>query len=66
MIEKMTRYDFILLSGQKEEFIRELGTLGVMDITRSSKPVDEKSDALLSELEAVRAEIRRISKGSDA
>jgi V/A-type H+-transporting ATPase subunit I len=66
MIVKMTRYDFILLSGQKEEFIRELGTLGVMDITRSSKPVDEKSDALLSELEAVRAEIRRISKGSDA
>ena len=66
MIEKMTRYDFILLSGQKEEFIRELGTLGVMDITRSFKPVDEKSEALMSQLEGVKAEIRRISKGSDA
>ena len=66
MIERMTRYDFILLSGQKEEFIRELGTLGVMDITRSFKPVDEKSRDIMSRLEAVKAEIRRISKGTDA
>ena len=50
MIERMTRYGFILLSGQKEEFIRELGTLGVMDITRSFKPVDEESAAIMSRL----------------
>ena len=66
MIERMTRYDFILLSGQKEEFIRELGTLGVMDITRSFKPVDEESAAIMSRLEAVKGEIKRITKGSDA
>lgn len=66
MIERMTRYDFILLSGQKEEFIRELGTLGVMDITRSFKPVDEKSREIMSRLDAVQAEIKRITKGTDA
>ena len=61
MIDRMTRYDFILLSGNKDSFLESLGSLGVMDVTRSSKPVDEKSAALLSEAEAVGEEISRIS-----
>ena len=65
MIDRMTRYDFILLSGNKDSFLESLGSLGVMDVTRSSKPVDEKSAALLSEAEAVGEEISRIEKGSD-
>ena len=48
MIEKMTKYSFILLSGKTEEFLRRLQELGFVDITRSSKPVDERSAALLS------------------
>ena len=48
MIEKMTKYSFILLSGKTEEFLRQLQELGLVDITRSSKPVDERSAALLS------------------
>ncbi len=48
MIEKMTKYSFILLSGKTEEFLRRLQELGLVDITRSSKPVDERSAALLS------------------
>ena len=48
MIEKMTKYSFILLSGKSEEFLRRLQELGLVDITRSSKPVDERSAALLS------------------
>lgn len=48
MIEKMTKYSFILLSGKTEEFLRCLQELGLVDITRSSKPVDERSAALLS------------------
>ena len=66
MIERMTRYDFVLLSSGKDEFINSLRGLGVMDITRSSKPVDDRSAALLSRIEALNAEIARINKGTDA
>lgn len=65
MIDQMTRYDFILLSGSKDSFLESLGALGVMDITRSSKPVDGKSAAMLSDIEAVGSEISRIEKGYD-
>ena len=66
MIEKMTRYDFILLSGNRDSFLESLGKLGVMDVTRSSRPVDERSAAMLSEIESVSGEISRIEKGKDA
>ena len=48
MIEKMTKYSFILLSGKSEEFLKSLQGLGLVDVTRSSKPVDERSAALLN------------------
>lgn len=48
MIEKMTKYSFILLSGKSEEFLKRLQGLGLVDITRSSKPVDDRSAALLN------------------
>ena len=51
MITPMTKYSFILLSGDQEGFLRKLQELGVVDITRSVKPVDEKSSALLSRAE---------------
>ena len=35
MIEKMTRYNFILLGGEEEKFLADLQELGVVDITRS-------------------------------
>ena len=66
MIERMDKYSFVLFSSQKEEFLRELQALGVVDITRSSKPVDEHSAALLDEAERLRREIADISAGSDA
>ena len=66
MIEKMTRYDFILLRGRKDDFLNSLGELGVIDITRSSKPVDSVSESLLARINDVKAEIRRIESGSDA
>ncbi|MBR4809710.1 MAG: ATPase V [Bacteroidales bacterium] len=66
MIEKMTRYDFVLLSSGRDGFIESLSALGVMDVTRSSKPVDERSAGMLSRIEALNAEISRISKGTDA
>ena len=44
----MTKYNFILLSGDVEKFLKKLQGVGVMDITRSLKPVDEKSETLSS------------------
>ena len=66
MIDRMTRYSFILLSQQKEEFLRDLQDLGLVDITRSSKPVDDTSSALLSGIESLKKEIKDITEGSDA
>ena len=66
MIEKMTRYDFVLLSSCRDGFIESLSALGVMDVTRSSKPIDETSAGMLSRIEALNAEINRISKGRDS
>lgn len=54
MIAKMTKYSFILLSGNKELFLEKLGDLGVVDIVRSARPVDEHSAQLLSRAERIR------------
>lgn len=48
MIDRMTKYSFILLSGKSEEFLRQLSELGLVDVSRSAKPVDEKSSELLA------------------
>ncbi len=45
----MTKYSFILLSEQTEGFLEKLQSLGIIDITRSLKPVDDKSTQMLSE-----------------
>ena len=47
MITKMTKYSFILLSGESEAFLENLQELGVVDIQRSTKPVDQVSSAML-------------------
>lgn len=66
MIGKMTRYDFILLSGMKDGFLENLRELGVVDIERSSKPVDPESEAMLSDIASIKAEIKSIKTVSDA
>ena len=54
MVTEMTKYDFILMSGDADAFLEKLQSVGVVDITRSLKPIDEKSEKL-----SVRAEIYR-------
>ena len=44
----MTKYNFILLSGDVEDFLKKLQGVGMMDITRSLKSVDDKSEYLSS------------------
>ena len=45
----MTKYSFILLSEQTEGFLNSLQELGVVDISRSLKPIDEQSSEMLAE-----------------
>lgn len=54
MVTEMTKYDFILMSGDADAFLAKLQQVGLVDITRSVKPVDEQSEKL-----ALRAEIYR-------
>jgi len=46
MVTEMTKYDFILMSGDADAFLEKLQRVGVMDITRSKKPVDEQSEEM--------------------
>ena len=66
MIEKMTKYSFVLLSADKEEFLSGLQDLGLVDITRSEKPVDDNTAEMLADIEAQRKLISEIEAGSDS
>lgn len=66
MIEKMTKYSFVLLSADKEEFLSGLQDLGLVDITRSEKPIDDNTAAMLADIEAQRKLISEIEEGSDS
>ena len=65
MIAKMTQYSFILLHGDKEDFLTGLQQLGVVDITRSTKPVDSYSQGILDNIQTVRRDIECTEKGMD-
>ena len=50
MITKMTKYSFVLLTGEKEGFLEQLQELGVVDISRSVKPVDQDSSEMFAKV----------------
>lgn len=62
MITKMTKYTFLLLRSDTEAFLREIQDLGVLDITRSRKPVDAASAKLYREAEDIRREIETVER----
>lgn len=69
MITRMTKYSFILLSGEAKFFLARLQDLGVVDITRSKKPVDMRSSAILEKAMEIRKVISMLEKtdyGKDA
>ena len=47
MVTEMTKYSFILLEEETEGFMQQLQQFGVVDITRSVKPVDGTSSEML-------------------
>ena len=71
MITKMTKYSFVLLTGEKEGFLEQLQELGVVDISRSVKPVDSDSSVMFHKAERARKTLEFLesidySKDTDA
>ena len=68
MVTEMTKYDFILMSGDADAFLEKLQTVGVVDITRSLKPIDEKSEKLSNRADIYRkslAQLKEVVKADD-
>ena len=64
----MTKYDFILMSGDADAFLEKLQSVGVVDITRSLKPIDEKSEKLSARAEVYRdalSALKEVEKAED-
>ena len=71
MITKMTKYSFVLLTGEKEGFLELLQELGVVDISRSVKPIDSDSSVMFHKAERARKTLEFLesidySKDADA
>ena len=58
MIKKMTKYSFVIFHKDVEGFLNGLQELGLMDITRKSRPVDEESRDLFEKIARCKALIR--------
>ena len=54
------KYSFILLSGETEGFLEKIQELGVVDVTRSARPVDEQSAKMLDEAAAAKRMILKL------
>ena len=54
------KYSFILLSGETEGFLTKLQELGVVDVTRSARPIDDCSAKMLDEAAAAKKLIGRL------
>ena len=68
MVTEMTKYDFILMSGDADAFLEKLQTVGVVDITRSLKPIDEQSEKLSARAEVYRkalSALKAVEKADD-
>ncbi len=61
MIEKMTRYDFVVFSGDSTSFLSSIQEIGLMDITRSAKPIDKESSDLLNQIKEIKGMIDKVS-----
>ena len=65
MIAKMTKYTFVLMSGRRTKFLEDIQELGIVDITRSKKAIDEHSERLMFEIEDIKRHISQIKAGTD-
>lgn len=66
MITAMTKYSFVLLSADKDEFLETLQSIGVVDISRSAKPIDDVSSEIVADIDETNSLIKSITLGTDA
>ena len=62
MIAPMTRYAFILLKGEERGLLEKLQELGLVDISRTARPVDAHSEELAREVERLDGLIRSLRR----
>lgn len=62
MIRQMTKYDFVIFHKDVEGFLNGIQSLGVMDITRKSKPVDEKSKEMFDKIARCKSAVKQLRK----
>ena len=62
MIAPITKYSLILLNGQQRDLLAELQQVGLVDITRSYKPVDDHSEQLMADVELMDGLIQGLQK----
>jgi len=62
MITRMTKYSFVLLSEQTQEFLQKLQDLGMVDINRQEKPVDEHSKEITNQLVRINQTVTRLKQ----
>ena len=60
MVDKMIKYSFILLSEETDGFLAKLQELGVVDVTRSAKPIDDHSAAMLDSVATAKRVIGKL------
>ena len=56
----MIKYSFILLSGETEGFLEKIQELGVVDVTRSVKPIDDYSASVLNSVGHAKAIVEKL------
>lgn len=57
MIVRMTKYDFVVFSGQKDDFLEKLQDLGLVDITATGWEPDDRERDLMISIEKHRAAV---------
>ena len=62
MITPMTKYSFILLNGEQQDLLEKLQELGLVDITRDAKGLDDQSRELWSQLELIDGLVNGLEK----
>ena len=62
MINAMTKYSFILLNGEQDALLERLQELGLLDITRSTKALDEESQKMVADIELLSGLIQGLKK----
>ena len=62
MITPMTKYSFILLNGEQQDLLEKLQEIGLVDITRDAKGIDDQSRELWSQLELIDGLVHGLEK----